>query len=82
MSPILSAIIGEKDCTWDAEFRASSIEGRRKVLTMISVWDADDSHQLIIEGLPMAEKMTTSDRREKHKTFPSERFGMLTIIKY
>lgn len=39
LSPILSAIIGEKDCLWDFEFRAFSIEGWRKVLTMISIWD-------------------------------------------
>jgi len=34
---------------------------------------------LIIEGLPRAEKIMTSDRTEKHKTFPSERSDMLSI---
>jgi hypothetical protein len=48
---------------------------------MISIWDEVDSHQLIIEGLPRAEKIMTSDRTEKHKTLPSERFDMLTITK-
>jgi hypothetical protein len=46
---------------------------------MISIWDGVDSHQLIIEDLPRAEKIMTSDRTEKHKTFPSERFDMLSI---
>jgi hypothetical protein len=62
---------------WDPEFRASSIEGRRKVLAMISFWDAVDSHQLIIEGLPRAEKIMISDRTEKDMAFPSEWFDML-----
>jgi hypothetical protein len=62
---------------WDPEFRASSIEDRRKVLAMISFWDAVDSHQLIIEGLPRAEKIMISDRTEKDMAFPSEWFDML-----
>jgi hypothetical protein len=66
---------------WDPEFRASSIEGRRKVLAMISFWDAVDSHQLIIEGLPRAEKIMISDRTEKDMAFPSEWFDMLSIIR-
>jgi hypothetical protein len=45
----------------------------------ISSWDEDDSHQLIIKDLPRAEKITTSDGTEKHKTFPSERFDILSI---
>jgi hypothetical protein len=65
----------------DPEFRASSIEGRRKVLAMISFWDAVDSHQLIIEGLPRAEKIMISDRTEKDMAFPSEWFDMLSIIR-
>ena len=47
---------------------------------MISTWDGVDSHQLIIEGLPRAEKIMTSDRMGKHKTFPSERFDMLSVM--
>jgi hypothetical protein len=75
LPPILSAIIGEKDCPRDVEFRAASTEGRRKVLTMISTWDEVDN-QLIIEGLPRAEKIMTSDRTETYIK-PFHRRGLI-----
>jgi hypothetical protein len=47
-------------------------EGNRKVVTMISIWDEVDRQQLIIESLPRAENIMTSDTTENHKPFLSE----------